>query len=431
MLSLLAGNLAFVRWGDSLRAYGLGCVWMILCVGRVWAFVKQPTPRQFALASLLAVLCVQTLFQSAFLVAALCLAASLVGFRRHRNQVGWKALLIGLPAALSLLPYVGPIRESQKWFIVEKTGFSGRLGWHTFSTAMDSPSYLGPVLWISLLALAIFVGLATLEKRVTRRDEPGSDLPLFGAVAAVAGGIGFFVFAVMAGLPTQPWYWLLLLAFFAACMEATLGQRLHRLGPRALILGGSVALLTAATTLPQINCRMTRMDEVARHLTQQAGTNDLVVVYPWYNGVSFQRYYRGPATWTTLPELNDHRVHRYDLVKIKLQEIDPVQPITERVRQVMNRGGKIWVVGSLPPPGADETQPPRLPPAPESPTGWFDEPYTYVWGRQFEHFLAAHARDATLVPAGNASCYSIYEDVPLFMISGIPAPNLPETKSTP
>ena len=51
MLSLIACNLAFVRWGDSLRAYGLGCVLIILFVGRVWAFVIQPTPRQFAIAS--------------------------------------------------------------------------------------------------------------------------------------------------------------------------------------------------------------------------------------------------------------------------------------------------------------------------------------------------------------------------------------------
>lgn len=423
MLSLIACNLAFVRWGDSLRAYGLGCVLIILCVGRVWKFVVQPSPRQFAIASGVALLCVQCLFQSAFLIAAVCISASLVCFRRGRNQIGWASLFLGLPAALSLLPYLGPIKKAQQWFVVEKSGFNGRLGWHTFSTAMDTPLFVGPVLWIGLLLCAIFVGMALLEKRLSRRDDVSNDLPLFGAIAAVAGGIGFFIFAVLAGLPTQPWYWLLVLAFFAACIEAALGNRLARAGGWVIYVCAGIAALSAATTLTQINCRMTRMDEVARHLNQQAGPEDLIVVYPWYNGVSFHRYYHGPAAWTTLPELSDHRVHRYDLVKVRLQETDPVQPIIARVQQVMNAGGKIWLVGGLPPPQPGETQPPQLPPAPESPTGWYDEPYTYVWGRQFESFLQRQARAAQPVVVGGAGCYSIYEDVPLMMISGFPVLN--------
>jgi len=419
-LTLIACNLAFIRWGDSIRAYGLGCVLVLVLAGRTWAFVLRPTPTQFALASLAAVLCVQCVFQSAFLVAAVCVAASLVCFRRSRNQVGWAALFIGAPAALSLLPYLGPIKKSQQWFVVEKTGFNGRLGWHTFTTAMDSPIFGGTVLWIGLLLLAVFLGMALLEKRMSRRDELAADLPLYGAVAALVGGIGFFIFAVLAGLPTQPWYWLLILAFFAVCIEAVLGKRLLRLGVWGVVACAGVAMLSAATTLTQINCRMTKMDEVARHLNQQARPEDLIVVYPWYNGVSFQRYYQGKAAWTTLPELGDHRVHRYDLVKVRLQEVDPVQPVIERVQRAMQAGGKIWVVGTLPPPLPGETQPPRLPPAPESPTGWYDEPYTYVWGRQLETFLQNHTREAKPVVVGAAGCYSIYEDVPLTVVSGFP-----------
>ena len=171
--------------------------------------------------------------------------------------------------------------------------------------------------------------------------------------------------------------------------------------------------------MTQINSRMSRMDEVARHLNQHAAPEDLIVVYPWYNGVSFHRYYQGKAAWTTLPELSDHRVHRYDLVKVRLQEPDPVQPVIERVQRATQAGGKIWLVGDLPPPASGETQPPRLPPAPESPTGWYDEPYTYVWGRQFEHFLRNHVREIAPVPAGKGR-YTIYEDVRLVEASSFP-----------
>ena len=150
-----------------------------------------------------------------------------------------------MPAALSLIPYLGPIKKAQQWFVVEKSGFNGRLGWQTFSTAMDSPMFVGSILWVGLLLFAIFVGMALLEKRLSRRDDLSSDLPLFGAIAAVAGGIGFFIFAVLAGLPTQPWYWLLVLAFFAACIEAALGKRLARAGGWIIYASAGVATLSS------------------------------------------------------------------------------------------------------------------------------------------------------------------------------------------
>jgi len=58
-----------------------------------------------------------------------------------------------------------------------------------------------------------------------------------------------------------------------------------------------------------------------------------------------------------------------------------------RALSTVASGNAVWIVGRLPPPEPDEKEPPVLPPAPGAPTGWFDEPYTYVWGRQTDHFV--------------------------------------------
>lgn len=416
-LGLLACNLALVRWGDSVRAYGLGCVLVVLFVGRVWVFIRQPAITSFAIASLLALLCVQCLYQSAFLVAATCLSASLICLRRSRHRTGFLALAIGLPGALSLLPYLRALRDAQQWWIVEKTGFNIRLSWQTLSDAMNTPIFLGPWLWVGLLLLACFYGMAVLEQRVSRREDFSKDLPLFGAFSMIGGLVGFFIFAVNAGLPTQPWYWLLLLSYLAICMESILGWRLARAPRWIFICIAVLGFISFGCTVSQIGRRMTNMPEVVSKITAEAGPQDLVVVYPWYCGVSFQRYYQGSAPWATAPELADHRFHRYDLLKNQLQQSEPMRPLLERIREVLNSGGKVWLVGALPAFEAGAISPPNLPPAPEGPMGWYDEPYNQVWGQQLRYFLQHNARNLELVSLPERR-HTRYEEVPLWRSSG-------------
>ena len=70
--------------------------------------------------------------------------------------------------------------------------------------------------------------------------------------------------------------------------------------------------------------RQTNADLVAQTVTRGAAPGDLVLVNPWYDGISFGRYYRGKAPWITLPEMTDHRYHRYDLLKIKMASPRPI-----------------------------------------------------------------------------------------------------------
>ena len=75
--------------------------------------------------------------------------------------------------------------------------------------------------------------------------------------------------------------------------------------------------------------RQTNVDLAAQTATERASANDLVLVAPWPFGIPFNRYYHGAARWMTIPNIEEHRVHRYDLVKAKMIAEHPIDDLAE------------------------------------------------------------------------------------------------------
>ena len=105
-LALLGFNSTLIVFGDSLRAYGLGCLLIMLTAVAAVALLRQPSWWRTAGLALLATASVQTLFHNAILVGAICIGAWAVCWRKKLWPTAGKILLAGLVAALSLLPYV-------------------------------------------------------------------------------------------------------------------------------------------------------------------------------------------------------------------------------------------------------------------------------------------------------------------------------------
>ena len=76
-----------------------------------------------------------------------------------------------------------------------------------------------------------------------------------------------------------------------------------------------------------------------------AAGRDLVIVYPWYLGVSFSAYYKGTAPWQTMPPLPDHRLHRYDLARAASEDLRSGDELISRAASVLAGGGTVWVAG--------------------------------------------------------------------------------------
>jgi hypothetical protein len=140
-------------------------------------------------------------------------------------------------------------------------------------------------------------------------------------------------------------------------------------------------------------------------------------VFPFYFGVSFQRYYRGASDWITIPPVQDLRIHRYDLFKAEMARPDAMAPVLGSMERSLRSGHRVWLVGGLPEP--DMSQPaPSIPPAPHPVSGWFGQPYVVTWGQQGSYFLTSHALQIQTVPTPGGDSVSPYENISLMVASG-------------
>ena len=410
-LALLGVSALVIRYGDSLRAYGLGSGLGVLTLALVWRAVEKTTPARVALAALAAALSVQALYQNAFLVFAACCAGMTVcaGGRRWR-QAFW-ILGIGLVAAISLLPYIPLVLRAQEWYALEKTGFKFYQCWRITAVATSFPFPGGQWLWIALCLLALWSAWRHLKQPGT----PEGKLALFSAVALAVGLVGFLLFLVVSQLPTQPWYYMPLLFFATACLDGLLV--LPRVWGRPALAGFAILAVALAWAFgPRyVKARQTNLDLAAARLTTEAGPGDYIIVHPWYCGVSFGRYYHGAAPWTTLPPLADHTYHRYDLLKVQMQKVRPIQPVLDGIEATLKAGHRVWVVGK-PDPKYVPAQEPN--PAPDNPWGWFDTPYSRIWGAQTVIFIVTHARQIDDYPPLTMEFVNSDETEPVVFATG-------------
>ena len=420
-LALAALNVTIIRSGDSLRSYGLGCALNVLTLALLWRVARKPTFANVVLGALAAVCSVQCLYQNAFFVLAACSGGIVVCARGHRWRDTLWLLGLGLLAAASLVPYVPNILKAQEWYVLEKAGFDFSMGWKNFSTAVGFQLPGLNWLWLALCLSAMGMSLPVASPRAQPvSDSAHRDLILFGAVALVVGVASFIIFLKLADLPTQPWYYLPLMVFVAMCLDAILPGCHHwaRLAVTALATVATIASLLFGT--PALECRQTNVDIIASRLIKEAAPNDYIIVHPWYFGVSFERYYQGAAPWNTLPPLEDHGLHRYDLVKAKMQMENPIQPVLDKIALTLQSGNRVWVIGFIP---ISHTPPPDLNPAPNNPWSWYDESYSQIWGAKVGYFIASHASQGAVVTIPSGRCVSADEDLPVVLIAGWQSPS--------
>jgi hypothetical protein len=422
-LALFGLNSTVVIYGDSLRPYGVGSLLIVLAVGTMWAFVKKPTAWRALLAASMAVLSVQALYQNSVLVAAICFGAWAVNWRRRAWRTAGQVALIATAAAASLVPYVPVLATGREGDAILRGGFEWPRAATNLHRVTGFPMEMYAYLW-ALVALAIVAGGCAALRRKARRSATVSgevnaeDLRLFAATTLLTGLVGFGAFHWFAGLPAKRWYLLPLLAVAVACFDAGLPPLPRRL--RVALFG--VLLATAGITIPcayrPLSGRLTNVDLLARRLAAEASPGDFIVVAPWYCGLTFERYYKGSAAWSTLPPLQDHSLHRYDLLRAQLQNRHAIQPVLERIAATLQAGNTVWVAGHMYIFRAGIPPPDDLPPAPLPASGWLDGPYQRIWLVQLACFLGDHSRQLDRVYSSAAGEVNPNEDLELVQASG-------------
>lgn len=414
-LALFALNPEMLRWGDSLRAYGFGVILLLATIWLVWEYVRQPTPWRAGLAALVAVVSVQAVFYNSVLLAAAIAGGVAVMARRRQWRQSALLIAVGIPAALSLLFYAPMIQRAGSWNVLCQIPFSGAILQAKVAEVMAAPGEFMLWAWGLLAALAIVAALVVQWPRVARSLSPERrDLALFALVTLLTGSAGYLLFLFHLHYPTQPWYYVSLIALAALCLDTMISAVFTSALLRYLRL--AVVALLVVCALPQvwpsIQKRQTDLDLVAAKLNAEAVKGDLVVVASWSEGVSFDRYYRGPAEWVTVPPIDFHKYHRYDLVKPLMSVANPNAATLTKMAEAINSGHRVWVVGNLARP-QDPNRLPVLPPPPLPGTDWQDGPYNQVWAAQIAYGLMHTASGMESFRFGDN--VNFYENEPLLL----------------
>lgn len=409
----LAGlNVTIVRAGDSLRAYGLSSALVVLMLALIWRLACRPNLAAFSCAAVLAVLSVQSIYQNAFFVFAACCGGFVVCTVEQRWRDILPVLGVGAAAAVSLLFCIPLITRAKDWLITARHDFHFSRVWKQFSTAAGSPLSIFTWIWVALWIGAFAVAICVLFWRRDRLPDRVRSLILFAGTSLLLAAVGFALFLKLAALPTQPWYYVPLMAFSAVCLDTIFFTAWHCARPTAMIFAAVTISAAFVFELPAVKCRETNVDLIAASLSTQVSPNDYIIVYPWYCGITFQRYYKAAAPWTTLPPLEDHAVHRVDLLKAKMQTKGAIAPVLDRIASTLKSGNRVWLVGDLP---FDPRPLPEISVAPHNPWGWADGPYSFYWGVQVTQFLVACGGRTTVVMAPSTDCVNPEENLPVLI----------------
>ena len=215
-------------------------------------------------------------------------------------------------------------------------------------------------LWIALLLGGSVVALLMQRARgrqVQNQEDAAAitarvrtDLALFCVVSMLFGIVGYFAFLLKLQYFMQTWYYIEILSLCAISLDGILGANWPMLRPWGLLrIGFMVVMLTwvARSAWEEAHTRRSNVDLIAAVLGKNASEGDLIVVNGAWEGITFDRYYRGQAHWVAVPPIDSHKVHRTDLVLEKMNQPDPMDPVLHEITRTLRSSNSVWFVGNL------------------------------------------------------------------------------------
>jgi len=404
----------FLVWGTSVRGYGIGTFFIVLVFGLIRQLMLKPTKWTAIACTLAGLVSMQFLVQNAVLLAAIAVAAAAVSLSRREWRIALVAAAAITISLLSFLPYVNSYLHAAGWSVVVQPSDSRS------SAAQQLTQFFGGPL-AAAMCVIVLVGVVALAVVQLLRLRDKSEFPLdfivYCCLGAFLSVIGSEVFFRLLNYARQPWYSLapLSLALVAADAVAAVSFQSNLLRLTRLGLAIAMVTLLAWTNWPRLMERQTNIDVVAKLVGDRAGNDDLIVVNPWQLGIPFSWYYQGPARWITLPQLEEHRVHRYDLIKEKMMSPTAVDDVMDLVSATLRSGGRLWLVGGA---RFSPKPTPPLPPAPNSPFGWDNVAYTRSWSQQLGSFIQLHGGKGENVQLPQDLPVNPLEHVPLAEVEG-------------
>lgn len=421
-LSLIAFNAVDLFYGCSLRAYGLAAFLIIFFFGSIWRVVEHASRRNVAIALLTGILCVQSNFQNLYLVFSICVAGILICLARTDKRGAAMVFLSGVVALLSLLPYVGVVRQATQLNTILEVPFSFAHLSASIYYAFGSSGFPMLLIWLDLIAVILIVPawlkcFAGEQKVFTRFPSA-----YYAAVVIFIIPLSFVAFVRYVNRPVTQWYYIPMMSVMAVAIESSLnafGRRYRAVRIGKIAVAVIVIILSAMAMWSVVHMRMTNVDVVADHLMKNSSKEDLIIVSPFWIGHSFKYYFKGDTPWIIVPLVSQEDVH-YPLKKIRemmLSPDDAMKPVFQMMEETLKKGGRVWLAqtkGGLTGPDG----PINLGPAPHPVYGWSSILYGLTWAQEASYFLREHALNLSIEPMGIKGPVNQGEDLYCFKAYG-------------
>lgn len=415
-LVLCGLNPTFLVWGTSVRGYGLGSVLMLLALGFAVKTFYRPDTLNLSATLIASIASVHCLLNNVPLIGAMVLSALVALIVRGRAK--GVIIVFGLAAiwAVSLIPYFKTYAAAD-WSILSKYPVNLFTFSQRFAIALGGP--VAALAWVWCAVVLLVLGTAVARRQTLLPEKSVEvEIRIFLVVFIVTAAVSYYVFLQLLSYPTQSWYYLPLVCGIAGAADIISAMvsrgMLERMTRLAIGLASLVFL--PFVLWDTIIEHQTNVDIVAATLQKNAQPADLIVISPWYLGISFNWYYGGDTPWITVPNITDHRVHRYDLIKANMSQPDPLHDVRDKIAGTLRSGGRIWWVGGIQFPH-DGEEPLLLPPAPDPQFGWREQAYVKAWSQQLGAFLQSHVTQGAVILTPERGVNPL-ENVPLFVVYG-------------
>lgn len=423
-LAMLGLSPVVVVFGSQCRGYALGVALGVAMLGLYAAIVRRAGSARFWWGTLaVTLLAVQSMYMNSIFCGA-----GVIGGMAALAAVGrWKDLFklfgVGAVAGLTMVPYVLVVFPAlSEWAVIVRSpvGWDRLVG--TFLGVLTASGFIAAALWVTLPAATVLFGVGRTLRELDD-PSPEGNVPLFAATTCLLGTIVGFAYIKFLNVPTQAWYYMPFLGLWTICADSGLGAIAWSTRARALWLTVIVAAggLQVAGTMSSPGMRITNLDIVARFVANEAAPTDRVYVKPWYFGLTFDRYYRGAAKWSTIPAMPPEEfINGYRHMKRVMATREQIDRELGEIADLLRSGGRVWIVGELGDlyrPG----MPLELPPAPSSPYGWSEIAYERVWEGRLMEVLKQHGASLRLHQPGSEFPVNRFESPRVYEVQGKPS----------
>jgi hypothetical protein len=429
-VALLGALPSFVFIVGANRAYGLAAGLLVLSFGLIWRMVEVPSKARIFWAGLVCILFAHCVYYDAVFLCSMLAGAALVTVRRRQWKTLGALVGVGLVAGAPLAIYLPIIHRGSPYVAMNQEQIFGfPMLWYKLSSALTArssahlPRFDGPEIWLWVVLLSGASVVALVMQLASRRQAQKpeataaitarrADLALFCVVSLLFGSVGYMAFLLKLQYVTQAWYYVEMLCLCAIALDGILSASQPALRPWGLLRIGFMVVMMAwgaGAAWEEAHTRRSNIDLIAAVLGQKATEKDLIVVQGAWEGITFDRYYHGKASWVTVPPIDSHKMHRNDLAMEKMNQPDPMAPVLHEITDTLQGSNNVWLVGNM------IVVHPK--PSPDLPVKRWGE-YMNYWSGQVTAHLMGHALYGSAIEIPVSGPVNHLENLPVLRFSG-------------